>query len=132
MKKYVYGFHEGSAAMRALLGGKGANLAEMTKMGLPVPPGMTVTTEACREYLAVGKKLPAGLLDEVALHLAEMERKVDKKFGDPANPLLKAKNCFITPHISWATGAARKRLMTTTVENIRAFLTGTPQNVVNG
>jgi pyruvate,orthophosphate dikinase len=88
MQKFVYLFHEGRADMRALLGGKGANLAEMSNIGLPVPPGMTITTEACTEYYKQGKKLPSGLMDQVYSYLKVLEEKTDKKFGDPANPLL--------------------------------------------
>ncbi len=88
MTKFVYRFHEGRADMRALLGGKGANLAEMTNIGLPVPPGMTITTDACRQYYKAGAKLPDGLADEVKQNLAKLEEQTGKKFGDPANPLL--------------------------------------------
>jgi pyruvate, orthophosphate dikinase len=88
MAKLVYLFHEGRADMRALLGGKGANLAEMTNIGLPVPPGMTITTEACNEYYRLGGQLPAGLMEEVLANLLVLETKAGKKFGDPANPLL--------------------------------------------
>lgn len=84
----VFLFREGNATMRDLLGGKGANLAEMTHVGLPVPPGFTVTTEVCREYYANNKQLPAGLMDEVRTALAEIEKDLGKKFGDPDNPLL--------------------------------------------
>lgn len=88
MTKYVYLFNEGKADMRSLLGGKGANLAEMTNIGLPVPPGMTVTTETCREYYRLDRRLPAGLEDEVRRNLTAIEAATGKKFGDPANPLL--------------------------------------------
>lgn len=88
MAKYVYLFHEGRADMRALLGGKGANLAEMSNIGLPVPPGMTITTEACREYYHQNRQIPAGLMDEVYTSLAFVEEKAGKKFGDSSNPLL--------------------------------------------
>ena len=64
--KYVYAFQEGGREQKFLLGGKGANLAEMTKLGLPVPPGFTITTEACNAYMAAGDTLPDGLMDEVA------------------------------------------------------------------
>ncbi len=74
--------------MKALLGGKGANLAEMTNIGLPVPPGMTITTEACTEYYRLDRKLPDGLLEEVQRNLAVVEDQAGKKFGDLANPLL--------------------------------------------
>ena len=88
MKKYVYLFAEGSADMRSLLGGKGANLAEMTNLGLPVPPGFTITTEGCREYYAQGAKLPTGMEEEVSRQLAVLEEQTGKRFGDAANPLL--------------------------------------------
>ncbi|MCS7187376.1 MAG: pyruvate, phosphate dikinase, partial [Armatimonadota bacterium] len=74
--------------MRMLLGNKGANLAEMTNLGLPVPPGFTITTEVCREYHRNGGKLPEGLMDEVHQYMAKVEKKVGRKFGDPSNPLL--------------------------------------------
>src|SRR5215210_5712695 len=86
-KKRVYLFQEGNATMRDLLGGKGANLAEMTNIGLPVPPGFVITTEMCNEYSRT-KKLPDGLMDQVAAALAEVEQEIGKKLGDPANPLL--------------------------------------------
>jgi pyruvate,orthophosphate dikinase len=81
-------FREGSAEQRDLLGGKGANLAEMTNIGLPVPPGFTVTTEACRAYLASGGQVPIGLWDDVRSALAEVEDDLGRHFGDPARPLL--------------------------------------------
>ena len=86
--RYVYLFHEGNAQMKSLLGGKGANLAEMTRLGLPVPYGLTISTDACRGYYAHGGKLPEGLTDEVAAALAEVEKKVGKRFGDEHDPLL--------------------------------------------
>jgi pyruvate,orthophosphate dikinase len=85
--KLVYDFTEGNKDLRDLLGGKGANLAEMTNIGLPVPPGFTITTEACRHYLEQGA-MPAGLDDEVSGHLTEMEQAIGRKLGDPADPLL--------------------------------------------
>lgn len=87
-KQYVYLFAEGNAGMRDLLGGKGAGLAEMARIGLPVPPGLTITTEACNEYSALGGMLPEGLLEQVQAKLAQVEAQVGRKFGDPANPLL--------------------------------------------
>ena len=87
-KKFVYLFSEGNKDMRALLGGKGANLAEMTKIGLPVPQGFTITTEACNEFFTAGRNLPEGLLDEVWEALAKLEAETGKKFGDEKNPLL--------------------------------------------
>ncbi|MFQ3677946.1 MAG: PEP/pyruvate-binding domain-containing protein, partial [Fimbriimonadaceae bacterium] len=86
--KRVYLFREGNASMRDLLGGKGANLCEMTNIGLPVPPGFTITTEVCTEYYESGKKLPSGLMDEVAAALADVEKDLGKKLGDKNNPLL--------------------------------------------
>jgi len=86
--KRVWLFEEGNAKMRDELGGKGANLAEMSNIGLPVPPGFTITTGTCIEYSANGNKLPEGLMDEVKTALADVEKKSDKKFGDPKNPLL--------------------------------------------
>ncbi|HBW37864.1 pyruvate, phosphate dikinase [Desulfosporosinus sp. BICA1-9] len=87
-KKYVYLFQEGKASMRDLLGGKGANLAEMTQIGLPVPPGFTITTEACNEYYSNGETLPDGVWEGVWPALAEVEAATGKLFGDPKNPLL--------------------------------------------
>ena len=86
-RKYVYDFAEGNKDLRDLLGGKGANLAEMTRMGLPVPPGFTITTEACKEYLATGRE-PEGLAEEIEAHLATLEKTRGKRLGDPADPLL--------------------------------------------
>ncbi|PZM98170.1 MAG: pyruvate, phosphate dikinase [Actinobacteria bacterium] len=86
-RKYVYDFAEGNKDLRDLLGGKGANLAEMTRMGLPVPPGFTITTEACKEYLATGRE-PEGLAEEIEAHLATLEKQRGKRLGDPADPLL--------------------------------------------
>ncbi|MGC8825485.1 MAG: pyruvate, phosphate dikinase [Anaerolineae bacterium] len=87
-KKWVYTFEEGNKDMRDLLGGKGANLAEMTNAGLPVPPGFTITTEACNAYYALGKKFPEGLWEQVLEAMKDLEKKTGKKFGDPSNPLL--------------------------------------------
>ena len=81
---------EGRADMKELLGGKGANLADMTTAGLPVPPGFTITTETCGEYNALGQRLPAGLMEEVRANLAKVEKASGKRFGDPNNPLLLA------------------------------------------
>ena len=86
-KKRVYLFREGNATMRDLLGGKGANLAEMTNIGLPVPPGFIITTEACNEYTRLGR-LPDGLWEEVLEALRDVEKDIGKKLGDPSNPLL--------------------------------------------
>jgi pyruvate,orthophosphate dikinase len=87
-KKWVYLFSEGNKDMRNLLGGKGAGLAEMTNAGLPVPPGFTVTTEACNAYFDAGKQFPEGMWEQVLEAMKEVEKQTGKKFGDPANPLL--------------------------------------------
>ncbi len=81
-------FQEGNATMRDLLGGKGAGLAEMSRVGLPVPPGFTITTKACIQYMQAGRQFPEGLMDEVDARLRAVEEKAGKKFGDPSNPLL--------------------------------------------
>jgi len=87
-KKWVYLFTEGNKDMRELLGGKGAGLAEMTKASLPVPPGFTITTEACLAYYAAGNKFAEGMWDQVKQAMAATEQQTGKKFGDPKNPLL--------------------------------------------
>src|SRR5689334_5549083 len=96
-KKWVYLFGEVAAAekyaktwdgVRALLGGKGANLADMTRAGLPVPPGFTVTTEACNAYLAAGEKFPRGMWEQELAALKQVEKLTGKKFGDAKDPLL--------------------------------------------
>ncbi|AFM01891.1 pyruvate phosphate dikinase [Desulfitobacterium dehalogenans ATCC 51507] len=87
-KKFVYLFREGQASMRDLLGGKGANLAEMTNIGLPVPPGFTITTEACNDYYAGGRNFPEGLWEQIGPALADIENATGKTFGDKDNPLL--------------------------------------------
>ena len=86
--KWVYLFSEGNADMRNLLGGKGANLAEMTKLGLPVPQGFTITTEACTQYYEDGKKINDEIMDQIMDHIGKMEEITGKKFGDKENPLL--------------------------------------------
>ncbi len=87
-RKWVYLFQEGNKDMKNLLGGKGAGLAEMSHAGLPVPPGFTITTEACNEYNALGKKFPDGMWDETLEAMKTIEKETGKKFGDPSNPLL--------------------------------------------
>ena len=86
--KYVYLFDEGNANMRELLGGKGANLAEMTNIGLPVPYGFTVTTEACTRYYEDGKMIGEDIIEQIKAALAVVEAKVGKKFGSVENPYL--------------------------------------------
>ncbi|WP_345141169.1 PEP/pyruvate-binding domain-containing protein, partial [Dactylosporangium darangshiense] len=85
MQKFVYDFEEGNRDLKDLLGGKGANLAEMTNLGLPVPPGFTITTDACRAYLDTGE-IPGR--DEITEHLAALEAKMGRRLGDPGDPLL--------------------------------------------
>jgi pyruvate,orthophosphate dikinase len=88
MTKYVYEFSEGDASMRNLLGGKGANLAEMTGLGMPVPQGFTITTEACTQYYEDGETINDAIKAEIMEHVATLEAQQGKKFGDPENPLL--------------------------------------------
>ena len=92
MTRWVYGFgrgaSDGDASMKDLLGGKGANLAEMANLGLPVPPGFTITTEACAAFHAAGRSLPDGVEEQAAAALEAMEDRVGRRFGDPADPLL--------------------------------------------
>ena len=88
MKKWVYYFHEGNAGMRNLLGGKGAGLAEMTNLGLPIPQGFTITTEACTEYYARNREIPMDIQEQIFEALRWLEEKQGKKFGDVNNPLL--------------------------------------------
>ena len=87
--KFVYDFHEGNKDLKDLLGGKGANLAEMTNLGLPVPPGFTITTEACQQYLQNGTHAE-GLTSEIDEHLAELENAMGRRLGDPSDPLLES------------------------------------------
>jgi pyruvate,orthophosphate dikinase len=87
MSRFVYDFDEPSDGGRELLGGKGIGLAEMTQLGVPVPAGFTITTDACRAYMREGG-LPDGLEDEIARHIARLEEKTGKRFGDPDDPLL--------------------------------------------
>src|SRR5919106_5917195 len=87
MSGYVYDFSAGAELGRDLLGGKGAGLAEMTAIGIPVPAGFVVTTEACVEYMRGGRELPAGLEDEGKAHLERLEKTTGKRFGDPGDPL---------------------------------------------
>ncbi|MBQ2739284.1 MAG: pyruvate, phosphate dikinase, partial [Oscillibacter sp.] len=87
-KKYCYLFTEGNASMRELLGGKGANLAEMTHIGLPVPQGFTISTEACTQYYEDGQKINDDICAEIMEYVTKMEEITGKKFGDLENPLL--------------------------------------------
>jgi pyruvate,orthophosphate dikinase len=87
-KKYVYLFSEGNGSMRELLGGKGANLAEMTGLGMPVPQGFTITTEACTEYYEHNREISDEIKDQIFEYLEKLENITGKKFGDAKNPLL--------------------------------------------
>src|SRR5437762_4064734 len=87
-EKWVFLFEQAPAADRDLLGGKSAGVAAMTQAGLPVPPGFTITTEACRAYIRDGEKFPAGLWEQVIAALGALEQQTGKRLGDPANPLL--------------------------------------------
>ena len=86
--KFVYLFSEGNGKMRELLGGKGANLAEMTVLGMPVPQGFTISTEACTQYYEDGRQINDAIQKEIYENLTKMEEICGKKFGDPENPLL--------------------------------------------
>ena len=88
MAKWVYLFTEGNANMRELLGGKGANLAEMTNLGLPVPQGFTITTEACTQYYEDGRKINDEITGQIMEYIEKMEEITGRKFGDKENPLL--------------------------------------------
>ena len=88
MKKFVYLFKEADGKNKALFGGKGANLAEMTGLGMPVPQGFTVTTEACTQYYQDGRKISDEILKQIKAKMAELEKITGKKFGDEKNPLL--------------------------------------------
>ena len=87
-RRYIYRFQEGSAQMRDLLGGKGANLCEMASLGLPVPPGFVITTETCRDFYSGGHTVPGGLWEAVHAHLGEVEQAIGRGFGNPDKPLL--------------------------------------------
>src|SRR5690554_6668031 len=87
-KKYVYSFNEGCAGMKDLLGGKGANLAEMTRIGLPVPAGFTITTQACNQFYQSGEKLSEEIVQEINSYLKNLEEETGKTFGSMDNPLL--------------------------------------------
>src|SRR5687768_7457123 len=86
--KRVYLFRDGDRSMRDLLGGKGANLAEMTNIGLPVPPGFTITTEVCTDYYSHGQKLPDGLMDDVRAAISDVEKHMGRELGGSKKPLL--------------------------------------------
>ncbi len=88
MKKWVYKFKEGNADMRNLLGGKGANLAEMTNLDLPIPQGFTVTTEACTDYYNNGEKISDEIKEQILANIKDLEDLMGKKFGDMEDPLL--------------------------------------------
>ena len=87
-KKYIYNFKEAHGLGKELLGGKGAGLAEMTSIGVPIPQGFTITTEACNLYYDSGKKLPKEIVDDIYAHINEVEKETGKNFGGNHNPLL--------------------------------------------
>ena len=91
----IYPFSFGDRSQSDLLGGKGANLAEMVNLGLPVPPGFTITTQACREYLKSGE-VPATLFKELDSSIAQLEKSLDKEFGNPKKPLLVSVMLFLS------------------------------------
>ena len=113
-KKYCYLFTEGNAQMRELLGGKGANLAEMTNIGLPVPQGFTITTEACTQYYEDGRQINDEIMAEIMEYIEKMEKITGKKFGDHENPLLvSVRSCttfWIKPRPMFLTAASPKRI----------------------
>ena len=88
MKKYVYLFSEGNGSMRELLGGKGANLAEMTGLGMPVPQGFTITTEACTRYYEDGRQIYPDIQEQIMEYLDKLEKMTGKHLGNPDSPLL--------------------------------------------
>ncbi len=85
--QFVYNFNDGNKEMKNILGGKGANLAEMKKIGLPVPPGFTITTEACNKYYEDNKKVDSQIIEEIYENLKKMEKETGKIFGNPDKPL---------------------------------------------
>lgn len=87
-KKYLYSFKEGNSSMKPLLGGKGANLAEMTSLRLPVPPGFTISTQGCLDYYEFGRKIPGKIIEKISQYIKELEAQTGKEFGNPENPLL--------------------------------------------
>jgi len=87
-KKMVYLFNEGGKELKDLLGGKGANLSEMVRMGIPVPPGFTITTEVCNDFYSNGKNFPEGLKQQMEEAISSIEKELGSKFGDPSDPLL--------------------------------------------
>ena len=110
-KKFCYLFTEGNAKMRELLGGKGANLAEMTNIGLPVPQGFTITTEACTQYYEDGRQINDEIMAEIMEYIEKMEKITGKKFGDHENPLLvsvRTGALAARARLSRAAGAARR------------------------
>ena len=100
-KKYVYLFSEGNASMREILWGKGANLAEMTNIGLPVPQWFTITTEACTQYYEDGREINDDIKAEVTEYIAKLEKITGKKFGDKENPLLVSVRSWARTSMPW-------------------------------
>ena len=111
MKKYVYMFPEGNGKMRELLGGKGANLAEMTGLGMPVPQGFTITTEACTRYYEDGKTIYPDIQDQILLYLDQLEKITGKTLGDPEKPLLVSCLLYTSPsRLRWETQAQPSKI----------------------
>src|SRR4029450_574757 len=109
VEKFVYHFEEGNKDMKNLLGGKGANLAEMTTMGLPVPHGFTVTCEACNAYRAAGRQFPEGMLEEVAEHLEQVEKGMGRRLGDAEDPLVVSGRSRAPCSVPWRMDALLNR-----------------------
>ena len=104
MKKFVYLFNEGNSDMKELLGGKGANLAEMTNIGLPVPFGFTISTQACNDYYEAGKKISENVEKQISDALHTLEQNTGKKLGDPTNPLISFSTFRICIFNAWNDG----------------------------
>ena len=105
--KYVYEFSEGDGSMPNLLGGKGANLAEMTGLGMPVPQGFTISTEACTRYYADGEKIGDDIREQIVDYIGKLEELTGKKFGDPDNPLLVSVRAGAAVSLQKAEGVAQ-------------------------
>ena len=123
-KKYVYLFSEGNAKMRELLGGKGANLAEMTNIGLPVPQGFTITTEACTQYYEDGREINDNIKAEVTEYIAKLEKITGKKFGDKENPLLVSVRSGARASMPWMMDTILNLWLNEDVVNVLATKSG--------
>ena len=103
-EKYIYNFNEGKKEMKELLGGKGANLAEMTKISLPVPPGFTLTTESCNRFLNEDETIWTSLKKEISTHLKELEHMTEKKFSDVGKPFTPIYSIWSSSFYAWYDG----------------------------